>query len=1208
MFTGGEVEISSHPRGFHSNPLPPTRLAPSPLSFETKGPPTMASASLNRPRHGFVSGTASSTATSGKGTCRDVRMKRAHIREDPFSSPHRLELSLEMGHIRSSFSSRQIFLIHSLSSSMARMKGGRPLTTIRAAQAHDRILYERMTEEGQSMIAWEDHIYQEVPSLRSRYSRPSVKSLPGVVSSWWKYACFNVVIEIQQRNTLLAQCNGVSISRGRSENGNFFMRTMDSQRTWDWAKQSRIRREYIDQYFLAHEYSGGLLNTTASAVEAAVAAAKFRLEQMEDDLSVERILLLKKVARAASIRRARADDVIGQTLELSSPADMFFCFPPNTNSKEAADWSLNQHQIMDSLGNGEAEIDGRAMHPQKPLAASMAASKKLDGGGRTIQDSTVASGHIRSIVRDQTPRDSLSFSANLFLSGFSLAICDFSEGDSTKVDPEYDGEQFYQTYPSDDISILTGFSDDNDSKTPKQASGGDAFDPFCRFWSASSNGLYCQPILLMHIADIVFSAQTERKDELHLPHVESEFSVKGISIQAGCLPPQHNLFCLGHIPHGESPHKPAPNESVGISGQYSDLNSAVISVGPAEFLVDWSWLEKLLRFASVNKDVGPSRVTTPLESEDLLVRTFSNPLKKTSAYSISITLEFDKLSLTIPVYNTVVNDGKEILFLVTTANHLHVKAGNLYDSLCDESADNPQSNIYLLPSQDMLFVLDGFDTVIATQTNDPTANSSITRLLRCPVDFQLQYSSGAGICSLEQPQHHSCQSNDVRSSAINILVSELRLRTLRDIVDTFSDTFINAGDTPKARRQLLKPSMPALAEYVLAETKLSIQSLGIHIIPDEDDECAADNSLFQEQLEDTIASFISQLSCLDVKHPSQNAIACMSRLFIDRCCALGLSKKKARECAEAAKENFKREARALFYSASNHPVAKVRRRKVNRSRQINGHFAETLDMNPETLSDALDQVVGKAALVTIAELGDVLLQPDPNHSKHVLFVDVKSVVVSRSLLYSGNTVQINVKSFKIRNGKVSLLSMHSHSSDIQANHPSSEERNSSDETDEALTISLQDRGTQEIYFEAGYVESIFAPEEYLEAIKVCSISMEAILGANSGTPEDSINLPQGPTKDTIVNGIISSFTLTLTDKLLPFIECQFQDVAIEKSTIGSHATTTLQAGTIYVDCVCQSTYPNIISTYQSTDGENFNGSSAFSIQLTSHQYPTSGPQ
>ena len=483
--------------------------------------------------------------------------------------------------------------------------------------------------------------------------------------------------------------------------------------------------------------------------------------------------------------------------------------------------------------------------------------------------------------------------------------------------------------------------------------------------------------------------------------------------------------------------------------------------------------------------------------------------------------------------------------------------------------------------------------------------------------MQFQYSSGAGNHSLEEPLN-ACKSYDVKSSAIHVLVSELRLRTLVDTLDTISSTFNKAINTPESKQLLPKPFIPLLAEYVLSESKLSIQSLSIHIICDGEEERPTDNLHLQEQLEDIISSYISQLSCLDFKHPSDNAIACTSRLMVDRCCALGMSEHEARQCSEAAEANYKRETGDIFYPPLDHEVTNakrfLRRRTSNRGGKKGKAFVE---IDPEALSAALDKIVNKVTSATLSEFSHVLLQLDPNYSRHELAINVESLVVSRSLLYYGNTVQINVKSFAVSNEQARLLRMRPHMSGIQPSSPHSEvEKKSLDENETALTISLHEREAtpdhdynQEIYFEAGFVESTFSPEAYLKAIN----STKSVLDAarQSGTQNtESTTHPQRPVKDIFINGSVSSMIIALTDKLVPFIECRFQDVSMAKSVVESHATTktSLHACTVCLDCVYQSTYPNIISTYPPSDnGDIFGGRSAFTIQLTSPNNPDLGP-
>ena len=617
-----------------------------------------------RPGQSIMSRTAPTTATAEGPTRGDHRMNRINVTGDDLL-PHRIELSLEMGHIRSTLSPRQIFLLHSLTSSMTRMKRGRPRTTIRAAQAHDKALLEQMAEEGQSMLAWEEKIYREVPALRTNRSHHSKRSLPGVVASWWKYALYSVVDEMQQRKMLLDKCRGDISSFVRRRT--FLSRDEDYQRVYGWKKQSKMRKEYISLYTLANSQAGGQ-PSAVPADNAATAAAKLRLEQLEEELSVERILLLKNVARAASIRHAREDSAL-----ILSPADAYYCFPPNSYPKGAAEGTRTSLLPSPSSSPPPQEADD-IMSRFYELEKSTVTLRKRQGS--TVSEKTTIS-----------PEGGLSFSANLHLSGFSLAVCETHEKVSTKADPEYGNavEAVGKQSPSDDISCLTGFSDDDDSKTPKQVMGDSPFDPLCHFWPATRHGLCCEPIMIIHVADIRLSAQKVTVDNLRPPHTESEFWVGGILLQAPDSQ-QQTLFSLGSIqsegtmarsvsPFSASSTTDLPVRPTGISGQFG-LNTANVNIGSAEISIGWSWLEVMKRFALANQDISPSKATVPLEGEDLLAEAFSNHQMKIPANRVPLTIDFDKLKLTIPVHHDGINTDKTSLFFVASAKHLQAKFGN----------------------------------------------------------------------------------------------------------------------------------------------------------------------------------------------------------------------------------------------------------------------------------------------------------------------------------------------------------------------------------------------------------------------------------------------------------------------------------------------------------------------------------------------------
>ena len=567
-------------------------------------------------------------STETLDTCGYVSSERVHVTDVSLSSPHRLELNLEMGHAQSSLSPRQIFLIHSLSSSMTRMRRGRPQTTIQSARAHDRALTERMTEEGRILL-WEERMYREVPPLRPRFARQSTRTLPGVVASWWKYAYFNVVIEIRQRRRLIGRCSGDSTNTMWSKTSNVLTR-----RSFD--SQSRIRRDYINFYMAANSSIGD----TTPIDEVAVSDASFRLAKMEDDISVERLFLLKSVARAASIRLSQNEDH-------SSLADTYYNFFPNSQSLEAMDREL------DAAGNG-------VVHSQISLSPILHSPEIGALGSAT-----------GVLNRGNYPTKSVSFSANLAISGFSLEISDFLDGTTMNVDTCYGVVD-----NSDDISTLTGFSDD-ESRTIKHARKSDTFDPFTQFGSTTRHGFSCEPILVMHMTGIVLSLRRLNIDVFQLPQVNCEFSVSGISLQMGYAPAQQNIMYVGHIPGEKSqlPLRSTSDHSKGVSCRFSILSKSII-VGPTEIIVDWGWIERIVRFASINKDIRPVGATTALESENLLVRSIPIPNAKRVRGLTADSLEFNGLSLTIPLQSVAADDKRDQQYVIATANHLHIETVN----------------------------------------------------------------------------------------------------------------------------------------------------------------------------------------------------------------------------------------------------------------------------------------------------------------------------------------------------------------------------------------------------------------------------------------------------------------------------------------------------------------------------------------------------
>ena len=561
-----------------------------------------------------------------------------------FFSP-RIEMKLSVGHIRSCVSPRQIFLLQSLSTSMARILNGRPATTIRAAKVYDRRLYARMAEEGECVMAWDDHIYRALPSLQSCFAQRSMRPLPKVVSFWWKYAYLNVVSGINRRKRLPGRESSI-MSGG-----------MHSERSWSLAKQSRIREEYIDLYLSARV-------TTASPTGAVeLAGVNSRLEKIEDELNVEQILLLRHVAWKASINCSSADRASRQELSHSSPSKMYYFFSKNSFASETENGLSLHRQLSSNTDVGTLTSSLNQKNERSSQASVIGATEK-----RSAVDAP-----------EKIPRGGfISFSAKVFISGLSIAICDFSSGSVMTEAQATEADQTDMGISSDDISALTGYSDD-DSKTIMQLSvEGTTFDPYHRFWSVSRHGLHCDLIMLMHIADVVFSLRSQEDDDLHSQLVKCEFSVGEISIQSGHASQQQTILYLGYIPSGEPPSEQRIEckESIGVSGRSFNSSHSFI-ICSAKVIVDWGWLENMQKFASSIEDGPVVAVAGPHPGNQFGIASYGQ--NKTLRKDAIVSLNIGVLTLTTPLDRVPnANASNEEQFLNLATKNVHLKSGNIH--------------------------------------------------------------------------------------------------------------------------------------------------------------------------------------------------------------------------------------------------------------------------------------------------------------------------------------------------------------------------------------------------------------------------------------------------------------------------------------------------------------------------------------------------
>ena len=575
----------------------------------------------------------------------------------------RLELSVHLGHVRSSVSSRQLFLLDSVCSSMDRLKRGRPSTTIRSAKTLDKQLVKRMTDEGVPLIDWDERIMKAIPSLRSSRSPQSLRTLPTVISSWWKYAFISIMHENQQRRMLLDRCRGINQQQKKTKN---LAWNLQSRSNWDFENQSKIRRHYIELYLVTQRSSSG-------KVDADAASAKIRLEQLEDQLSVERILLLKNVARAASIRKNDSDlqSDGSKSQEASVSNGEYFYFPHvKVASSSGGESPHDRHFVGGGMNasTAPAQVETRLI------------AKSITGPS----DSDVL------LNLAELPRSTKTFFVSVRISGVSLALCNFSEDERVSRE-ESSGEKF--NVP-DDISALTGFSDADDAslgrikvQMPDERLPADNFVPNCQFWINSRHGLCYEPIMLMHILNVSLSGQNADGDH---SRVECEFSVGGLDLVTCASPFPKRILSLGQESIEEKigdetisplPFLNKPSEVIGLRGIASfasgdgkkQSSPIVTNVSSTTVMVDWACLEKLTTFTTESKDVRKGTTLLPFEDEALLRNAFATTIVPSN---LSLELEWNSLSLVIPALDDDSNyiEGQ---YLITAVDSMSFKTGYL---------------------------------------------------------------------------------------------------------------------------------------------------------------------------------------------------------------------------------------------------------------------------------------------------------------------------------------------------------------------------------------------------------------------------------------------------------------------------------------------------------------------------------------------------
>ena len=568
--------------------------------------------------------------------------------------PKQLELNWTVGHIRSSVSSRHFYLINSFSQSMSRLKRLRPSTTIRSSKAYDRTLIERMAEEGQPVVtALDAHMYRILPQLRStKYSRRTLLTLPRVVLAWWKYAITSVMLELNQRQQLLDKCTNSSESKNYSIN----LTTVQKLR-WNWKEQSRIRREYIELYLLVNGSSDSNEKTKQST-KASLLSAESRLEEIENSLSVERIMLLRNVSRAASLSADSKDSDA-----TDNPAVSFYNFTPTVGQVEDVHCT-----IIGDDGSSQTNKIGFVSKVNPSLKQS---DSTVDASPKKCKQ------HI-----DKAHVDPLLFCSSLTIAGFSLALCELHH------QPIVDHDDSQSDTKSDEISALTGFSDSGGSsslhQTSEQQTVYEKFDVTYRFWENSKLKLRLEPISLLHISDVSLSIQ-------HSPCKQKyRLLVGGIIIKTDILSPS-TIFSIGSVPGVETidkftfPVNIPCISTLTICGGNSPA-STYFNLKASSINFDLEWLQRISSYLSVNKDLDCKSNLSHLYKESSLRRVAFN---LTPTHIISTSSECERIQIKVPLSPKIQGQQESTpTYIAFTLNKLRLRAG----------AQNLQEN--MIPNED----------------------------------------------------------------------------------------------------------------------------------------------------------------------------------------------------------------------------------------------------------------------------------------------------------------------------------------------------------------------------------------------------------------------------------------------------------------------------------------------------------------------------
>jgi hypothetical protein len=122
------------------------------------------------------------------------------------------------------------------------------------------------------------YLQLQLPKVGAKHS--------GVVRSWWHYACSAVLFEVRQRRIEEAIFAGKDLQ-------------------FDWERQSYRRKEYVELYISTQLEPSSVLRSVELKVLLTSRTAQENLLNIEDELSVEQIILYRAIARSLRVRGIR---------------------------------------------------------------------------------------------------------------------------------------------------------------------------------------------------------------------------------------------------------------------------------------------------------------------------------------------------------------------------------------------------------------------------------------------------------------------------------------------------------------------------------------------------------------------------------------------------------------------------------------------------------------------------------------------------------------------------------------------------------------------------------------------------------------------------------------------------------------------------------------------------------------------------------------